>query len=71
MANDDHCFLLRKRPGSEEFKVIGQGTKTEMLLHFANQPKSWRSQYSMTVDGKNYGYLNIEKMAQGAGLLDQ
>jgi hypothetical protein len=68
---EDNIYTLhRKRPEQSEDRMVGAGSKMDLLRQFANLPGTLRSQYSLMQGSMEWTYLEVEAMARQAGLLD-
>jgi hypothetical protein len=62
MPRDDHYTFHRKWPGRDEDRLIGEGTKDEMLDRYEAMPQALRSQSFMMLGGMKFNHLEIDNL---------
>lgn len=67
MPGHDEFTLHRKRPDAQEDKVIGRGSKAEMLAQYKAMARALQKQSSMMLGSMEWNYLEIDNTARNEG----
>jgi hypothetical protein len=67
MPGHDEFTLHRKPPDAQEDKVIGRGSKAEMLAQYKAMPRALQKQASMMLGSMEWNYLEIDNIARNEG----
>ena len=63
--------LHRERDGTDQVRMIDEGSAINMVEHIMNQPRVKRSEYTIMDGAMVYPPSEIEKIAREFGLLDE
>jgi hypothetical protein len=71
MDRQTKVTLHRERDGSDQVRMIDEGTAQDMIAHIMNQPRVKRSEYSIMEGTTVYQPSEIDDFARQFGLLEE